>query len=59
MELYINRYFKQISIKKEARGNNDDDLGEVQEIGQIYIVTQKKLPRQIWVKFGSNSINIM
>lgn len=28
-------------IKKEARGTNDDDLGEVQDIGQTYIVTQK------------------
>ena len=28
-------------IKKEARGINDDDLGEVQDIGQTYIVTQK------------------
>jgi uncharacterized protein (TIGR02271 family) len=28
-------------IKKEARGSNDDDLGEVQEIGQTYVVTQK------------------
>lgn len=28
-------------IKKEARGTNDDDLGEVQDIGQIYVMTQK------------------
>jgi len=28
-------------IKKEARGTNDDDLGEVQDIGQTYVVTQK------------------
>jgi uncharacterized protein (TIGR02271 family) len=28
-------------VKKEARGSNDDDLGEVQEIGQTYVVTQK------------------
>jgi len=28
-------------IKKEARGINDDDLGEVQDIGQTYVVTQK------------------
>lgn len=28
-------------IKKEARGINDGDLGEVQDIGQTYIVTQK------------------
>src|SRR5919108_590843 len=28
-------------IKKEARGTNDDDLGEVQEVGQTYVVTQK------------------
>jgi uncharacterized protein (TIGR02271 family) len=28
-------------IKKEARGSNDDDLGEVQEVGQTYVVTQK------------------
>lgn len=23
-------------VKKEARGNNDEDLGEVQEVGQNY-----------------------
>ncbi len=28
-------------IKKEARGNNDYDLGEVQEIGTYYVHTQK------------------
>jgi uncharacterized protein (TIGR02271 family) len=28
-------------IKKEARGSNDDDLGEVQEVGQTYVVSQK------------------
>jgi hypothetical protein len=28
-------------IKKEARGNNDEDLGEVQEIGDAYVLTQK------------------
>jgi uncharacterized protein (TIGR02271 family) len=28
-------------IKKEARGTNDDDLGEVQDIGQTYVMTQK------------------
>jgi uncharacterized protein (TIGR02271 family) len=28
-------------IKKEARGSNDDDLGEIQEVGQTYVVTQK------------------
>jgi uncharacterized protein (TIGR02271 family) len=28
-------------IKKEARGSSDDDLGEVQEVGQTYVVTQK------------------
>ena len=28
-------------IKKEARGTNDDDLGEVQDIGQTYVITQK------------------
>ena len=29
-------------IKKEARGSNDDDLGEVKEVGQTYVVTQKE-----------------
>jgi uncharacterized protein (TIGR02271 family) len=28
-------------IKKEARGTNDSDLGEVQEIGQTYVLTKK------------------
>jgi uncharacterized protein (TIGR02271 family) len=28
-------------IKKEARGKNDEDLGEVQEIGDKYVLTQK------------------
>jgi hypothetical protein len=30
-------------IKKEARGKNDEDLGEVQEIGDTYVLTQKGL----------------
>ena len=28
-------------LKKEARGNDDDDLGEVQEVGETYVLTQK------------------
>jgi hypothetical protein len=27
--------------KKEARGSNDEDLGEVQEVGQNYVLVQK------------------
>jgi hypothetical protein len=30
-------------IKKEARGKNDEDLGEVQEVGDTYVVVQKGL----------------
>jgi uncharacterized protein (TIGR02271 family) len=30
-------------VKKEARGKNDEDLGEVQEIGDIYVLVQKEL----------------
>ena len=30
-------------IKKEARGKNDEDLGEVQEIGDTYVLVQKGL----------------
>ena len=30
-------------IKKEARGKNDEDLGEVQEVGDMYILVQKGL----------------
>jgi uncharacterized protein (TIGR02271 family) len=30
-------------IKKEARGKNDEDWGEVQEIGDTYVLTQKGL----------------
>lgn len=29
------------TIKKEARGKNDEDLGEVNGIGQTYVMTQK------------------
>src|ERR671933_102476 len=28
-------------IKKEARGSNDEDLGEVQEVGDNYVLVQK------------------
>jgi hypothetical protein len=28
-------------IKKEALGTDDDDLGEVQEVGETYVLTQK------------------
>ena len=28
-------------IKKEARGSNDEDLGEVQEAGQNYVLVQR------------------
>src|ERR1051325_2920599 len=28
-------------IKKEARGNGDEDLGEVQEAGQNYVLVQR------------------
>jgi len=28
-------------IKKEARGSNDEDLGEVQEVGQDYVLVQR------------------
>ncbi len=49
MEQKIN-YSKSINweaiIKKEARGINDDDLGEVQSIGPNYIVTMKGLARK-------------
>src|SRR5918995_113199 len=30
-------------IKKEARGKNDEDLGEVQEVGDTYVLVQKGL----------------
>ena len=30
-------------IKKEARGKNDEDLGEVQQVGDMYILVQKGL----------------
>ena len=30
-------------IKKEARGSNDEDLGEVQEVGQDYVLVQRGL----------------
>src|ERR1051325_1279244 len=28
-------------IKKEARGNGDEDLGEVQEVGENYVLVQR------------------
>jgi hypothetical protein len=28
-------------VKKEARGKNDEDLGEVQETGDTYVLVQK------------------
>ncbi len=31
------------TVKKEARGTDDSDFGEVQEVGQNYVVTQKGL----------------
>ena len=31
------------AVKKEARGMNDDDLGEIQEVGARYVVTEKGL----------------
>jgi uncharacterized protein (TIGR02271 family) len=31
------------AVKKEARGKNDEDLGEVQEIGDTYVLVQKGL----------------
>jgi hypothetical protein len=30
-------------VKKEARGKNEEDLGEVQEIGDTYALVQKGL----------------
>ncbi|MDQ3839861.1 MAG: YsnF/AvaK domain-containing protein [Thermoproteota archaeon] len=30
-------------LKKEARGKNDEDLGEVQEVGDTYVLVQKGL----------------
>jgi hypothetical protein len=29
------------TIKKEARGSNDEDLGEVQEVTEGYVLVQK------------------
>ena len=33
-------------IKKEARGRDDEDLGEVQEVGQGYVLVQKGLVKK-------------
>ncbi len=51
-------------IKKEARGLDDEDLGEVHEVGPDYVLTQKgalhkhkyKLPRNYAVKFDGNKL---
>ena len=33
-------------IKKEARGKNDEDLGEVQEVGDTYIFSTERIDKQ-------------
>ena len=33
-------------IKKEARGSDNEDLGEVQETGQDYVLVQKGIDEQ-------------
>ncbi len=33
-------------IKKEARGSDNEDLGEVQETGQDYVLLQKRIEEQ-------------
>lgn len=43
-------------IKKEARGTNDADLGEVQEIGQTYVLTQKGTLGRCDAKFSGSII---
>ena len=34
------------TIKKEARGSNDEDLGEVQEVQGNYVLVQKRNNQQ-------------
>jgi hypothetical protein len=34
-------------IKKEARGSDDEDLGEVQEIGDTYVLAQKGMLQKV------------
>ena len=34
-------------IKKEARGNRDEDLGEVQETGQDYVLVQSGMINKV------------
>jgi outer membrane protein assembly factor BamE (lipoprotein component of BamABCDE complex) len=51
-------------IKKEARGLDDEDLGEVHEVGPDYVLTQKgtvhkhryQLPKNLAVKFDGNKL---
>jgi hypothetical protein len=51
-------------IKKEARGLDDEDLGEVHEVGPDYVLTQKgtlhkhkfQLPKNFAVKFDGNKL---
>ena len=56
VKLHVNRkYYMQTDnsidwddvIKKEVRGNNDEDLGEVQEIGDTYVLTQKGMLQKV------------
>ena len=51
-------------IKKEARGLDDEDLGEVHEVGPDYVLTQKgalhkhkyKLPKNLVTRFDGNKL---
>ena len=51
-------------IKREARGLDDEDLGEVHEVGSDYVLTQKgtvhkhkyRLPKNLAVKFDGNKL---
>jgi hypothetical protein len=51
-------------IKKEARGSDDCDLGEIQEVDQTYVITQKEnvnrekyfLPKNLVERYDGHSL---
>ena len=43
-------------IKKEARGIDDADLGEVQEVNSDYVVTQKGILDKEWFHIPRNLV---
>ncbi len=43
-------------IKKEARGIEDADLGEVQEVNAEYVLTEKGVIDKLWYRIPRNLV---